>query len=117
MLRVLIIMGRKANILFPSVQRLLATLGENIRLARLRRKFSAALIAERADITRNTLRAIEHGDARVSLGAYANVLFSLGLEKDLAILARDDELGHKLQDIGLPVRARAPRQKRPKKND
>ena len=93
----------------PVLQRLLLELGENIRLARLRRRFSAALVAERAGISRNTLRAIERGDASVAFGAYVDVLFSLNLEKDLKLIARDDELGRKLQDIGLPIRARAPR--------
>lgn len=102
-------MGREKNIILPSLQRVLTQLGENIRLARLRRQFSAAIVAERAGIARNTLRAIEHGEPRVSFGAYANVLFSLGLEKDLGLIARDDELGRKLQDLGLPIRARAPR--------
>ena len=102
-------MGREAHILFPVLQRVLAELGENIRLARLRRRFSSAIVAERASISRNTLRAIERGAPSVALGAYANVLFSLGLEKDLKGIARDDELGRKLQDLRLPVRARAPR--------
>ena len=107
--KVLTIMPRKKIHPFPAVQRLLTELGENIRLARLRRKFSAALVAERAGIARNTLRAIENGDPKVTLGAYANVLHSLGLEKELARLGRDDELGHRLQDAGLSVRARAPK--------
>lgn len=105
-------MGRATTKPFPVIQRLLAEVGENIRLARLRRRFSAALVAERAGMTRNTLRAIERGDPGVTLGAYANVLLSLRLEKDLSLIARDDELGRKLQDIGLPARARAPRLKR-----
>lgn len=95
--------------MLPPLQRLLAELGENIRLARLRRKFSASMVAERAGIARNTLRAIERGDANVAFGAYANVLLCLGLEKDLQLIARDDVLGRKLQDAGLPTRARAPR--------
>ncbi len=102
-------MSREKNIILPSLQRLLTELGENIRLARLRRKFSAALVAERAGISRNTLRAIERGDASVTFGAYANVLLSLGLEKDLRLIARDDELGRKLQDAGLTTKARAPK--------
>jgi transcriptional regulator with XRE-family HTH domain len=102
-------MGREKNIMLPSVQRLLSELGENIRFARLRRKFSSTVVAERAGIARNTLRAIERGDPNVSFGAYANVLLSLGLEKDLKLIAHDDELGRKLQDAGLPLKARAPR--------
>jgi transcriptional regulator with XRE-family HTH domain len=102
-------MGRQSKTLFPSLQRLLAGLGENIRLARLRRKFSAALVSERAGISRNTLRAIEHGDPNVTFGAYVNVLLCLGLEKDLQLIAKDDELGRKLQDANLPIKARAPR--------
>ena len=102
-------MPREKSIMLPSLQRLLSGVGENIRLARLRRKFSAAMVAERAGITRNTLRAIEQGNPSVMIGAYTKVMFCLGLEKDLGLIAHDDELGRKLQDAGLSVRARAPR--------
>lgn len=107
-------MGRKTNIIFPSLQRILSQVGQNIHLARLRRNFSAAMVAERAGIARNTLRAIERGDPSVAFGAYATVLLCLSLEKDLQLLAKDDELGRKLQDAGLPVRARATKIKRSK---
>ena len=80
---------------------ILKTLGENIHLARLRRKISATMLAERAGMTRNTLRSIEHGANGVTLGAYASVLFCLGLEKDLLLIGKDDPLGRKLQDAGL----------------
>lgn len=102
-------MGRRKSIVLPSVQRLLRELGENIRLARLRRKFSTTLVAERAGIARNTLRAIEHGEPSVTFGAYVNVLLCLGLEKDLKLIAIDDELGRKLQDASLPIKGRSPR--------
>ncbi len=101
-------MARKTTKPLPVLQRLLRGLGENIRLARLRRRFSASIVAERAGMTRNTLRAIERGDPSVTLGAYANVLFTLGLEDDLHLIGRDDELGRKLQDAELPIKARAP---------
>ena len=65
------------------------------------------LVAERAGMSRTTLRGVERGDAGVTLGAYANVLHSLGLQDDLGLLARDDELGRKLQDAAMPSRARA----------
>ena len=99
----------------PSLQKRMLTVGENIHIARLRRRFSAALLAERAGITPTTLRAIERGEGTVSFGAYASVLFCLGLENDLELLARDDVFGKKLQDIGLTVKKRAPkRQANPK---
>ncbi len=106
-------MGRRTTVQLPVLKRLLAELGENIRLARLRRRLPARLVAERAGMSRTTLSAIEKGEPGVTIGAYSNVLHCLGLEKDLALLARDDELGRKLQDAGLPTKARAPKKKRP----
>jgi transcriptional regulator with XRE-family HTH domain len=100
-------MAKKSLTLLPDLQRLLTEMGENIRLARLRRNFSAALLSERSSISRNTLRAIEQGDPTVSMGAYATVLDCLGLEKDLPLLAQKDEFGRQLQDENLPLRARA----------
>jgi transcriptional regulator with XRE-family HTH domain len=105
-------MARRTTIQHPAVQRLLVELGENIRLARLRRGFSMELVAERAGMSRTTLSSIERGKAGVTLGAYANALHSLGLHEDLALIARDDELGRKLQDAGLPLRKRAPKRPR-----
>lgn len=102
-------MGRNSIILLPATQRHLADLGENVRLARLRRQLSAVQVAERAGISLPTLRAIEHGDANVSIGAYASVLLCLGLDKDLALVGREDELGRKLQDAKISVGKRAPR--------
>lgn len=94
-------MPRKAPQLLPRVKRLLTGIGENIRAARLRRRYSAALVAERAGITRHTLLKVEKGDPAVALGIYARVLQALRLEDDLAVIARDDELGRKLQDAEL----------------
>ena len=106
-------MGRKAVIVLPQTQRLLSQMGEQIRLARLRRHLPSELVAERAGVSRQTVTAIEKGSASVSLGAYATVLHALGgLEQDLLLIAKDDELGRKLQDLDLPQRQRAPRQSR-----
>ena len=82
-------MPGKAVILLPSAAKVLTELGENIRLARLRRDLSTQMVAERAGISRATLNAIESGSPSVSMGAWVEVLFVLGLEKDLGGVARD----------------------------
>jgi transcriptional regulator with XRE-family HTH domain len=93
--------------LLPSQQRLLQTLGEQIRYARLRRDLSTVQIAERAGISRTTLVKVEKGDESVALGQYFRVLIALGLAKDITLVAKDDELGRKLQDAKLEVKKRA----------
>ncbi|WP_461639563.1 helix-turn-helix domain-containing protein [Labilibaculum euxinus] len=102
-------MGRNKIILLPKAKGILIELGENIKLARLRRKLSAEQVAERANISRPTLLSIEKGAASASMGAYLQVLLSLGLEKDLLLIAKDDKLGRKLQDAKLLTKERAPR--------
>lgn len=102
---------RKAPLL-PSIKKILEQIGENIKLARLRRKYSADQVAQRANISRPTLLAIEKGAPGVAMNSYLQVLFVLGLEKDLLKIAEDDKLGRKLQDAGLVVKERAP--KKPK---
>lgn len=102
-------MARTSPSLLPRLRRLLEQVGGNIKLARLRRKYSAATVAERAGISRKTLYRVEHGDPAVALGTYARVLKVLRLEQDLARLAAGDELGRKLQDAGLVARRRAPK--------
>ena len=104
-------MGARSVLVLPRLEKLLAQLGENLKLSRLRRKLTTAQVAERAGITRTTLWQIEKGATHVSMGAYAQVLFVLGMEKDLLKLASDDELGRRLQDAQLVAGKRAPKRK------
>ncbi|WP_235922625.1 helix-turn-helix transcriptional regulator [Flavobacterium celericrescens] len=76
-------------------------MGENIKLARKRRKLTTVQVAERANISRSTLYLIESGNPSVAMGGYFNVLRVLGLQDDFLKLADDDTLGRKLQDIEL----------------
>lgn len=99
----------KVKIILPAVQRILNEFGENIKLARLRRKLSAEQVAERANISRPTLWSVERGSPGVAMGTYLQVLCVLGLEKDLLKVAVDDSLGRKLQDAHLLVKERAPK--------
>ena len=105
-------MSKKATVILPQTQRMLNQMGEQIRLARLRRRLTAELVAERAGISRMTLSNIEKGSPSVAIGSYAAVLHALnGMDRDLLLVAKDDELGRKLQDLGLPTRCRAPRKR------
>lgn len=103
-------MAKKAAVIMPRAQEILVQMGEQIRLARLRRKLSAELVAERAGINRATLVSIEKGAPTVAIGSYAAVLHALNnMDSDLLLIAKDDELGRKLQDLALPARRRAPK--------
>ena len=97
--------------MLPVLSEILETLGENIKLARLRRKYSMAQVSERAGIGRSTLVLIEKGKGTVAIGNYLKVLFVLGLEQDLLKIAKDDDLGRKLQDANLTIKKRAPKKK------
>jgi len=105
-------MGKKTAQLLPSTLRVLMVMGENIKLARLRRNLGTELVAERAGISRGTLWSVEKGSPSVAIGIYAQVLLAIGLEQDLVSIARYDELGRKLQDARLPIRKRSPPRKR-----
>ena len=94
-------MNKKKQILFPKHKDILKQVGENIKLARKRRKLTTEQVAERANIVRSTLYLIETGNPSVTIGAYFNVLRVLGLQDDFLKLAADDEFGRKLQDLDL----------------
>ena len=103
-------MGKRAAVIMPQTRKILEQMGEQIRLARLRRKLSLELVAERAGISRATLISIEKGAPTVSIGSYAAVLHALNnMDSDLLLIAKDDEFGSKLQDLALPTRRRAPK--------
>jgi transcriptional regulator with XRE-family HTH domain len=104
-------MKQRKTLLMPSSHKVLREFGENIKLARRRRKLSAEQVSERANIGRTTLWQIEKGEPSVAMGFYFQVLFVLGLEKDLLKVAVDDILGRKLQDVELVTKERAPKRK------
>jgi len=97
-------MPSKKQPVFPSEKKLLAEFGERLRLARLRRDISAETLADRASISRMTLHRAERGSPAVAMGTYLRVLAALHLQDDINLLAKDDRLGRKLQDLELPKR-------------
>ena len=94
-------MGKKKAILFPQTEKKLHTVGEQIKLARLRRHLTAEDVAIRAQVGRSTVTQIEKGSPSVSMGMYLAVLSALGLQDDILLLARDDVLGRTYQDLDL----------------
>ncbi|HAK58468.1 MAG TPA: transcriptional regulator [Lachnospiraceae bacterium] len=101
-------MKKHTTDILPQTQDILTQMGEQIRLARLRRDLSVELVAERAGISRTTLWSVEKGSPKVAIGSYAAVLHALGgMDKDLLLVAKDDILGRTLQDLNMTVRKRA----------
>ncbi len=103
-------MKKRTVAVMPKTLKILETMGEQIKMARLRRRISAELVAQRAGISRSTLWNVEKGSPSVAIGIYAAVLHVLNnLDTDLLLVAKDDELGRKLQDLNLVVKKRAPK--------
>ena len=99
--------GTVANRLPRKVEQNLKIVGEQIRLARLRRDLSIAQIAERAMCSELTVMRVERGTPTVAMGIYIRVLFALGLDESILYIAKDDEMGRILQDLQLKHRVRA----------
>ena len=98
---------KKSNTYSPLTKRLLTAMGEAIKMARLRRDLSLKSVAERSGLALNTVVAIEKGASGASIGAIASVLQSLNLAEDISLIAKDDVLGRKLQDLKLQPKQRA----------
>ncbi len=99
--------------IMPETEETLRILGEQIKLARLRRNLSAELVAERAGISRTSLWKVESGNPAVAMGIYAAVLHALNnMDKDLLLVAKDDVLGRELQDMAILTGKRAKRRRK-----
>lgn len=97
----------KANWMTRKLQDKLTVVGEQFRLARLRRNLTMELVAQRAQCSRQTLERLEKGSPQVSLGVVLRVLNALQLDEDILFLAKDDVLGHIVQDMELKNKKRA----------
>ena len=92
---------KRQNVLYPKAANALRALGENLRLARRRRRITAKMMSERANLSVMTLRAIERGSPHVAMCNYMAVIACLGFQDDVAAVAATDALGRDLQDAGL----------------
>lgn len=84
-----------------------AQLGQRIRVARIRRGWSVADLADKVGINRNTLTALELGKPGTAVGVFFTVMWVLGLDKSLdAIADPDTDLhGKALEASRRPTRA------------
>ena len=85
--------------------------GENIAIARKRRRWTESMMAERVGVSRQTYAKIEAGEPGVSWGAVANALFVLQMTEQVGRLAapETDPVGQQLSVDELPQRVRRPR--------
>lgn len=103
-------MKKAAYNIVPATEEILKTMGEQIKLARLRRNLPVELVAERAGISRSSLWKVESGNPAVAMGIYAAVLHALNnMDKDLLLVAKDDDMGRRMQDLNLITKKRATR--------
>lgn len=85
----------------------LTIVGEQIRLARLRRDITIAQMADRAGCSELTVMRVEKGTPSVAIGTYLRILYALNLDEDILHLAGKDTIGRELQDLSLKKRQRA----------
>jgi transcriptional regulator with XRE-family HTH domain len=98
----------------PTVKRSLRDFGLDLATARRKRGLTAAMVAERAGISKSTYLRVEKGDPTVMLGIYAMVLFVLGFGaalKDVIEPSRDT-IGLSLDEERLPKRVRIKKQRK-----
>ena len=94
------------NKLPRKLEQKMQAVGEQIKLARLRRNLSVVQVAERATCSPLTVSRIEKGTPTVAIGIYLRVLYALQLDDDILLLAQKDEMGRALQDLALKHRER-----------
>jgi transcriptional regulator with XRE-family HTH domain len=97
------------DVLPSKLRRGLRKFGEDIGIARRKRRLTVAMMAERVGVAESTYLRAEKGDPKVSFGVYAMVLFVLGFGDAITDLidARKDDQGLLLDVERVPKRIRA----------
>jgi len=100
-------MAKPSNTSFE-VSNALRIIGNNMRVARTRRKIQAAELAQRCGIARKTLYSIEKGEPGSSVGHLFTVLWALGLLDSAKSIAdpNNDEHGKILEAAKRKTRIR-----------
>jgi len=94
----------------PAVAEALKRLGDNLAIARVRRKESQRVWAQRLGVSVPTLIRMEQGDPGVSAGIYATALWLIGRVQALSDIADPNhDRGALEMDVREAVRRRAVR--------
>ncbi len=101
-------MSDKQKALPLPIRRSLRKLGDDLALARRRRRISTASMAERIQVSVATLRRMERGDPTVAIGTVARALLVFNAIDHLTMLLDTgaDDVGLQLMDEALPKRIR-----------
>lgn len=100
--------SRLAQSPFPAVVSVLATLGQAVRRARVRRGIVVADMAQRCLVSPATYLKLESGRPTVNLGVLGAALHALGMEDRLARLLESDPQGEAMEERKTPKRGRRP---------
>jgi DNA-binding XRE family transcriptional regulator len=98
---ILFAMAKRTPPTHPQARRRIQALGARLRAARMRRRMTQEMLAERVGVSVPTIGKLESGDPSTSLATVLRVLAALGLSEDIDLLAADDQLGRELQDNAL----------------
>lgn len=107
-------MAKRTPPSYPRAQRQIEALGVRLRAARMRRRMTQEVLAERVGVSVPTIAKLESGDPSTSLATVLRLLTVLGLADDIDLIAAQDTLGRELQDNALKrTNAPTPRGRKP----
>ena len=95
----------------PSVLAHLRQLGDNLAIARKRRRESLKDWAQRIGVSEPTLTRMEKGDPSVSMGVYATALWLIGRSQAMAEFAAPEHDRGALEDAVRVAKARSVRKR------
>ena len=103
----------------PVIKRIIKKLGEDVRVARLRRRWSQKDLAVKAGVSVGTVQRVESGDPGVGIGTIVTIFYMFGCQRQIedALDPTRDELGLAADFFHLPKRIRSARRANPRGDD
>ena len=103
--------SRSYSVLSDAALGSLTQLGARLKEARLRRNWSQQQTAEKAGLSESSIKKVESGSPRITVGAYLSLLdvFGMPTALDKVLAAGSDTLGEALARSAARRRAGSPR--------